>query len=528
MKDATDCLLMSRFRIFILSSLLACGSVHGSEPDPSAAEGTPGEEALPLREALEIGLRANFNLRVRVLEPEIAVEETVIAESRFDPQVSASASWSESKSAQAASTLEGAAQPEDKRMTTDARISKRFSPGTEVTAGTGFNRFETNSANALLDPDYRSDLGVEIRQPLLRDFGSRVNLAPLRSAESGYLQSEIEFEEALASFFDTLINAYWEVAAARRRLELSQSSVDLAQTILDRTQQEFDLGLATRSDILQAKAELATRMESRLGFERDLADREDRLRFVLGEDLADSSGRLPTFSLPDPPAEIDPITTLLAGALAFDPVRRALEKELDQRRYDVIVASNRTRPDLDLVLGGDYQGREEDFGESYSRALDRDGYQWRAGVELSFPWGFEEQKARQRQSVLRLRQTEIRISEAEAEVRREVRNAWRQLESGRAQLETARATVLLREEVLLAEEARRERGLADINDVLDAARQLDDARLRKVNATLATLLAHTKLGQLDGSIFERNGFDPERLIGRKISSNPQVEEDSQS
>jgi len=484
------------------------------EDGADAPESVDTDLLLPLSEALQIGLQQNFGLQVQTLDPRIAREETTIAESTFDPRLSASVSWAESKSAQAASTLEGAAQPEDRDMNAEANVSKRFSPGTEVTAGTGVNRYETNSSNALLDPDYRSEFGVELRQPLLRDFGPKVNLAPVRSARAGFQQSQIEYEENLASFFEILVSAYWETAAAIRRLELSQSSVDLAQTILNRTQKEFDLGLATRSDILQSKAELATRMESRLGFEKEVSDRMDQLRFVLGENLTDTEEPFLTSPLPDPPEESQSISEILAEALNFDPTRRALEKERIRRENDLLVSTNTTRPDLDLVLGGDYQGREEEFGESYSRALDQDGYRWRAGIELSFPWGFAEQRARERQAMLRLRQTEIRIDEAEAQVRQAVRTAWRQLENGRAQLETARATVLLREEVLLAEEARRERGLADISDVLQAARLLDDARLREVDAVLATLLAHTRLGQLDGNIFAQNGYELLNLTGR--------------
>ncbi len=508
----------TRLALFALVSLQIPGGVEGQE-DAEGQEISDQDVFLPLAEALRIGLQQNYGIQVQTLDPKIALEETVIAESVFDPRVSTSVSWAESKSAQAASTLEGAAQPEDRDMNAEANVSKRFSPGTEVTAGTGVNRYETNSANALLDPDYRSDFGVEIRQPLLRDFGPKVNLAPVRSAKAGFQQSQIEYEENLAGFFETLISAYWEVAAALRRLELSQSSVDLAQTILDRTQKEFDLGLATRSDILQAEAELATRMQSRLGFEKEVSDRMDQLRFVLGENLNDNEKPFLTSPLPDPPEKGKSITEILAGALSFDPTRRALEKERVRRQNDLLVSANTTRPDLDLVLGGDYQGREDEFNESYSRALDRDGYRWRAGIELSFPWGFAEQKARERQDMLRLRQTEIRIKETEAQVRQAVRIAWRQLENGRAQLKTARATVRLREEVLLAEEARRERGLADISDVLQAARLLDDARLREVDAVLATILAHTKLGQLDGEIFARHGYRLLNLTGRTSDVN---------
>lgn len=394
--------------------------------------------------------------------------------------------------------------------------------------GSNFNRRETNSVNALLHPDYGSEFGVELRQPLARDFGTGVNLAPVRLAESGLAESRIRYEGALGELFETVVAAYWEVAAARRRLELRQSSIELAETILRRTEEELELGLATRTDILQAKAELATREEARLASEKTLADSEDRLRFLLGEDLAAEAADLRTTPLPETEDNPGSLLPVLRAALAFDPERRAIEQQVDQRRLDLLLARDQTLPDLDLVLAGDYLGREDELGESYRRALDRDGHRWSAGVELSLPWGFAAEKARQRQATLRLRQAEVRLEEAEARVRRDVREAWRQLESGMAQLDSARATVQLRVEVLQAEEARRERGVSDISDVLEAARQLDDARLREVDAVLETVLARTTLYRLDGSIFSRAGFPLERLTGRPGAAETGTPRESES
>lgn len=516
-----------RFAAVLLRSsvpaLVAAVISTGAEASETPEHGAPAakEPVLPLAEALALGLESNFNLRAEALNPRIERENAVIAGATFDPTVSASARWRETKSAQASSVLEGARQPRDESLAVGASVSKRFSPGTEVTAGSDFNRRETNSANALLNPDFGSEFGVEVRQPLARNFGPEVNLAPLRGAEAGFAASRIRFESALAGLFDSVVSAYWEVAAARRRLELRESSIRLAETILRRTEEERDLGLATRADVLQAEAELATRREARLASEKDLADRKDRLLFLLGENLAAEEPRLRTSDLPEPSRDTPPMASVLRDALAFDPERRARERRVEELSFDLVSARDQTRPDLDLVLAGDYLGREDELGDSYRQALDRDGYRWSAGVELRFPWGFAEEKARRRQAALRLRQAEVRLEESEAGVRRDVREAWRRLENGLARLESARATVELRVEVLAAEEARRERGVSDLSDVLEAARQLDEARLRRVDAILETTLARTTLARLDGTIFARNGFDPARLIGRRPGAAPE-------
>jgi len=476
-------------------------------PGSLLSESDFGMEPLTVREALLQAIASNYGIRVDQLSPSIARQREVIEESFFDPTVTANFGYRETLAAQAASVLDGAAQPENRNLDAGVSLGKAFSPGTEVTVGSNFLRRRTNSVNALLNPDYSSEAGIQVRQPLLRNAGMNVNLAPLRRAKKGIEESEIQFENSLASLFGDVVVAYWEVSAAAQRLALRDSSIHLSETILEKTKEERDLGLATRTDILQAQAELAERLENRLQAERVLADAVDRLRFVLGESLQQETDQvLLTDDLPEPTKPQEDFPSYLSRAVEFDPASRARQKLIEQQEYDLVVARNSARPNLDVVVGGDYLGREDNLSDSYQQLIDRSGYHWRAGVELRFPWGLREGQSRRRQTLLQIRQSEILLEESRAGLRQNLRSAWRRLNTGLTRMESARATLQLRKEVLESEEARRERGLAQLSDVLDAARLFDEALLREVDAKLETLIAYTRLLQLDGTIFGQYGF----------------------
>ena len=44
-------------------------------------------------------------------------------------------------------------------------------------------------------------------------------------------------------------------------------------------------------------------------------------------------------------------------------------------------------PSVDLVAGLGFSGLDDSLIDSYGNTLERDGYDWTAGIEFSIPWG---------------------------------------------------------------------------------------------------------------------------------------------
>lgn len=496
---------------FCLCGFFLLLNISLAQPERSAGE------RLTLQEAFALALENNFDLRQSRLDVSSAAAGVDGARGVFDPTVSVSGFWQEQQSARAGSILDGADQPSSDGWQANAEVSKRFSPGTMVTARSGTSRTLSNSVNALLDPDYSSDIGLRVRQPLLRGAGREVNLAPLRRARLDLHSSQAGWTETLVRSLAEVETAYWSLAAATARLELSDSALALAETILARTKREQEVGLATRTDWLEAQANLSERREDRIRFGREVADAAEVLSVVLGIDPSLKAGEVwQTEPMESPDKYVPERETVRRSALEFSPSLQAQMERIRRDQLDLVVSRNERRPDLSVILSGDYLGREEVFRDAYERALRGDGYRWSAGLEISFPWGNRDARAREAQSRFSLRQSEISQEALLATLGQEINAAIRRVEAGWSQLQTARASVALRAQIVEAEEARRREGLADMSDVLLARRNLDQARLREVEGILEVLRGRVQIARLDGSLLERAGL---RLDEQSVVAN---------
>ena len=87
-----------------------------------------------------------------------------------------------------------------------------------------------------------------------------------------------------------------------------------------------------------------------------------------------------------------------------------------------------------------------------------------------------------------------------------LRSAWRAVAAGKERLEANQISVEVNEERFDKERAKFEAGVSTFRIVLEAQEDLDEARLRHLDARFDSIRAVVQLTRLDGSILERNGF----------------------
>ena len=180
---------------------------------------------LTLRAAIDSALEHNLDLRIATYAPVDALDSVAIEEAQFDPSLFASA-LQERKSAARSSRLDEGVVPESENRRAHAGANKRFSTGATVTLDSSTSRRYSNN-NAARNPDYGSDVGLLIRQPLLKDAWSTINLAPLARAK---VTAERSLFELRSEVLDLILNteiAYWNLAYTRANKALIASSLTL-------------------------------------------------------------------------------------------------------------------------------------------------------------------------------------------------------------------------------------------------------------------------------------------------------------
>ncbi len=487
---------------------LFLSAMVNAQIEPTVAD----QDILPLRAAIDAAVQHNFAIAIVRQDVNLARYSLDVEQAQFDVSFSFLTTLSERLSPSASSALDGADQPKTDGRTYSTGIGKLLPKGGRVDLTTALNRRGTNSSFARINPDFSSDISLSLRQPLLRGAGKQVNLASIVQAESEVEQSELALKEQVLNTIAGAESAYWNLAYRHARKDLLDSSLRVAEEFVRETREKQRLGLATKLDVLQAKAALAERKEAEILAVQDIDDAQDRLYLFMGT-LALSNRRLQVQGLPEEDSEIPDFYVFYQRAREFNLERHFQNSVLVQRRLDVDVARNLKRPQLDFTFAGGLLGRDTDGAASYGDVFSSEGYNWRAGVELVVPWGLREGKARLRRAEVLLDREETRLLSIEQDLLLQFRGAWRALLAGKERLQATRATVDLSIEQFDGERAKYDAGLSTSRQVLEAQEDYDVARLRELDALIELRRSVVELERLDATLMQRHGFTWESTAG---------------
>ncbi|MCH6258431.1 TolC family protein [Puniceicoccaceae bacterium K14] len=502
------------FWIRVLTSLaLASQALHADD----------AVSKLKLVDAINQGLANNLSLKIERISPLIEEEGLIEEQAAFDPTLFGNASWRESE--QAWIDAEGAErQTTSESRAYNAGVTKKLSTGADLTASVNNSRSTGSSFSSDLnqvvggDRNDEASFSLSITQPLLQNFGSRVNRASIRQAESRQQEAMYRLQNETTDLLETIEIAYWQLADSYERRSLSQSNIELAEDQLSESEARQRAGMATKIEILQAEANLARRKQEIIQAEEAISNAADTLMAsigALGENVA-IDNRPMVQKLSQPNTQIAPFEKVLASTFEnnFDT---AIQNEiLRQLEQNLILARNSNRPELDLTLASSYNGLSSiDSQDAFEQALDRKGDDWNLRLGFSLPWGKRASKANVRQTEYTIDQAHLRLAEIKQDLIQTIRSSWRSLQTSQDQLQAAKVVVELQQATYDQEKGKYDEGLSSLRDVLETQRDLDAAILDFLDAQLSTVTAEIRLARVQGTLLERHKLNWDELPASK-------------
>ncbi|HEX2099933.1 MAG TPA: TolC family protein, partial [Candidatus Synoicihabitans sp.] len=261
--------------------LAPCVALVGFLPSASAQT---AEEVLTLPEAIRLALAKNYSIKVESFGPSIARADLQSAWGRFDPVISGSYFRSEDGNPQSADPFSGA-RPPSSVVEVDSYdlslggltpwgLSYRLRATTSNQRGT-FNAFADN---------YYTFGGIEVTQPLLRNFGFDANLVTVRLARAARGMSEWDYRAAVTDVITNVIYTYHDLVAAHKNLEISRRSRDLAHGLLLENERRHRAGSISEAEVTEARARVANREEAILFAAQAVRDQENFLKRLISDD----------------------------------------------------------------------------------------------------------------------------------------------------------------------------------------------------------------------------------------------------
>jgi outer membrane protein TolC len=298
---------------------------------------------------------------------------------------------------------------------------------------------------------------------------------------------------------------YWRARIAHWRLHIHEASLAAAEALLEETRELRKRGLQTEIDVLQAEVGVAQRRETIILDRQEIQDAQERLQFLMGhrdQPVLDwVLDEIPKVNEAPP----DPVESLNI-AFRQQPEYLLQRQVLAERQLGADVASRQHRPSLDLVARGSYSGRDDSSSDAWDGVRSRDGYGWQVDLSMSMPWGLRDSRARLAQARLQLDQAQWDFVRIEEEMAVQIRSAVRAVNAGQARVEATRLAREAAERQLELETSRFEAGLLTVRQVLDVQNDVEQARLRELEARRDSLAAIVRLARLEGSTMERHGL----------------------
>jgi len=485
------------------------------------------ELSLTLEDSIVKALKNNLNVAVEVFNPELADASVARAKEIFLPQLDFGYGLEQTKQP-SYWFIQGAQTISSRFNDYNLSLVQKIPTGGNFSLSLSSYKSDTNQAFQLINPRFGSTVRFEFTQPLLRNFGPKVNRREIIVARQNLEISEHQLKSVLMDTVFLVQEAYWNLAYAVENFKVKQQSLQLARDLLAKNKKEVEVGQLAPIEVLNAQTEVAQREADILQAEGMIRRGEDVFKTILNL-AAEGDAGSQKIALADKP-ELKPVKIALDEA-----VREAMEKRPDlkmskttisTKSLNFSVAKNQLLPGLDLKLGywspgisgdrliylddnpflGIIVGKEKRSGsESLSDAFKFLYENWSVGVTLSVPIGDIISRSNYSLAKLDLEQSQAKLRSLEQQVFLEVSDAVRSIETDAKRAEAYRVAREFAEKRLEAETKKLNVGLTTNYFVLQYQEELANARSMEIKALVDYNISLSRLEKAMGaSLDNRN------------------------
>jgi len=533
-----------RIIVIMASTLLASGPALSAAAEAPAAPSVdrrdvPGAKSAPpiatepslertrpisLDEAIALGLRNNLDVEVNRYAPEVARLDAESAWGAYDPYLSSEVSYHSEVLPKTNSFVGGEF---GETYTTGGKGGLRaLLPFVGASLSLGFNgdRNVSNSVIQSFSPQYSSGLNFAADVPLLRGLIWNEPWTQVKRSRIAYGSSLDSFTATVMDTVQRIIGSYWDLVAAKEQLRVARKSLESNAALLDQTKTQYEVGVVSRVEVVQAEAGVANSEFNLIVTQNDYRNAQDSLiASVLGDQLRADTELVfdpsdnPRFEGAEP---VDPAAAV-ATAFARRPEIAAARKAIEQGDLQLRFAKNQRLPQLDLNLSYTTLGISGEQNEHLSSFFGSANPDLIGGFGGSFNDYFGQPRdftvkgvfsipipnTTARRGVTKAR---IGVRRANSELARlrqgivvSVRAASRGLLAAAQGVEAAERRRLAAEEQLRAERIRLEHGESTPFDVLQRDRDLVDAESQKIAALRAFRVSQAALERAEGTILDK-------------------------
>jgi outer membrane protein TolC len=495
---------------------------------PNASIVTDGQP-LAIEEAVAMSIRNNLNVEVERYGPLIAEANAASFWGAYDPTVSGDATYDVAKAINV-NPFNAARLNRDRTEGGSIGVNQLFPYlGAALDARFTSNSVATRSTFARYDPQYNTSFFLTATVPLLRNVVWNQNWTNVKLSGAQSEAAEENFRQVLMDNVQNTVNSYWGLVASRDRVRVAQKSLETARALLDQTRTQYEVGVVSQVEVVEAEAGVANREFELIKSANDYRNAQDILiDLVLGPELKPLTDLqvVPTADLTTQGRVHIDVEGSVTKAFENRPELKVAKNAIEQSEINLKFAKSQRLPQFDVVGRYGYVGiggrpnanYNPAFGPNtspkrdYSNSMDGyfqgngpDNYRVQGLLSVPIP------NTRGRELVSRgefdLRRSQTSLIRLEQKIILDIRAASRTLIAAMQGIEAAERRRLAAEEQLRAERIRLEHGESTPFEVLQRQEDLVEAESQKINALQSFHAAETGLARAQGTILEAHAVE---------------------
>ncbi len=482
--------------------------------------------SLTVEQAIFRALAHSPEIRVVSFDPAIARQELTQATAEFDPTVFSRLNYEDEDNPENSIFTPG----QSETTLFESGVKQRLSTGAEWSASYLMTRIWDDLTGRTLPTRYEPVLAFQLKQPLLRDAGDKVNLAGVNIARLNHRIALLGFRRKAEEISTEVVRAYWQLLQARRDLEIQQWLVEQTRETVNKVEGRRGID-ATGVQVHQAKSYEKSREAVLLELEKRVDDAQD----VLLRLMADSNAHLAS------DVEIVPVSALgsnredtgtpisepkaMGLAMVHNSMVQHAKAAVEIADINVRVARHQQMPRLDLVTSASTQGLARE-PEDASGQLGSDYSSYAAGLVFEFTLGNRQRYAEILKRRLERRRATAVLHNVADQVAVQVRERLRKVETNLAEIKVQKGAVeegRVYLQTLEDSEVIRERLTAEFLLVKLQAQETLAQSERAENAALSEFnIALAELAEATGTVLELH------RIEKAISTITAMKEEAES
>ena len=493
------------------------------------------------RDAIELALENNLSVNVERHNRLLRTWDLDQDRSAYEPMSNFGFSWDRSRTP-AASILQGGDSVTDVLTDYNFGFSQPFRTGTKFEVVFKGNRNRTSNFFTSLVPTIQTQFQVLFRQNLLEGFGKADAEYNLEISRNSIDLSDQQFYDLVLQVVSQVQDQFWELDYALKDIDVKQKSYDLAKTIHDQNQARFEVGTASRLEVVQAQAEVASRQEELIRSQYTARRVQDQLvQLVTGyDDPRKFSGEIIPAETDRPaPDGPEPFDELMMEASELRPDLQQAAISIANRRIELDRSRDRLKPSLELVGGYQQYGIGgtqviRDFsqgffdppivavipggvGDALSQTFSGEYYGYVVGFNFQLPLANIDARASNALAQIELSRAEMQRSATYQAAGAEIRDILTQVEMNEASIEASTVAVNAARERMEGEEARFSVGMGTTRELIEAQRDLLQAATVLIRGRIDLVKSYNLLDRAVGRTLKRRNLVLSETLRKNVT-----------